>query len=57
MPDGQQWKDFRENHKMATDRDQRNISGSNAPPPADHSNYRSASKRMESIPRTSELTS
>ena len=50
MPDGQQWKDFRENHKMAADRYQRPVSGSNASPPADHCDHRGSAKRLESLP-------
>ena len=47
MPDGQQWKDFRENYKMDPDRDQCSVSGSNAPPSVTYSNHRSPSKRRK----------
>ena len=51
MPDGQQRKDFRENHKMASDRNRCSVPDSDAHPPAGHSDYRSIAKRMESLRR------
>ena len=49
MPDGQQWKDFRENYKMDPDRDQHFVSGGNAPPSAGHCDYRSTAERLEGL--------